>query len=128
MRILVILAAFALSTATAQAQYLNRVAASGKQIKLGFFGSANPDCSSAGDPTVRVTQTPEHGRVSTPAARDFPTFSQSNVRSVCNTRRLPGRVAWYTSQRGFVGTDQVVLEVFYTSGVMRRYHYAIEVR
>ena len=127
MKAVVVMAALFVSTAAAQAQY-TKVAASGKQIHLGFYGSANPDCSSAGDPTVRVTQAPEHGRVNTPAVRDFPTFAQSNIRSVCNTRRLAGRAARYVSQRGFVGTDQVVLEVFYTSGSMRRYHYMINVR
>src|SRR4051794_6852527 len=103
MRALVIVAALAFSTVAAQAQFANRIAASGKQIKLGFFATVNPDCSSTGDPTVRITQAPEHGRVSIPAGRDFPIFSEPNPRTVCNTRRVQGRIASYVSERGFVG-------------------------
>src|SRR5262245_16455557 len=99
MRAFVIVAALVCSTATAQAQYANRIAASGKQIKLSFFAAVNPDCSAMGDPTVRITQDAEHGRVTTPSGRDFPSFSEPNVRTVCNTRRVQGRIVSYTSER-----------------------------
>lgn len=130
MRTLVILAALIFSTAAADAQYYSRskIAASGKQIKLNFFNSTNPDCSSSGDPTVRVAQDPQHGRITTSAARDFPNFSQANVRSVCNTRRVAGRAVHYVSERGYVGTDSALIEIFFTSGHAYRMHYTIQVR
>ena len=130
MRLVVIVAALAFSTAVAEAQYYSRskIAASGKQIKLNFFNSTNPDCSSSGDPTVRIAQEPQHGRILVSAGRDFPSFSQNNVRSACNTRRVAGRAVNYVSERGYVGSDSALVEVFFTSGHAYRMYYTIQVR
>lgn len=65
---------------------------------------------------VRIAQPPEHGRVAIRQTGVFPTFPESNLRSVCNRRRVPGVQATYVSQRGYIGPDFTVLEVLFPAG------------
>jgi hypothetical protein len=101
---------------------------SGKSVKLHFAYSVNPDCSSTGEITARVTQSPQHGRISVTRAQDFPRFPNENVRSICNRRRVPGIAIQYFSQRGFVGSDSVGIEIIYPKGAMQRGTFSVEVR
>jgi hypothetical protein len=114
------------SAATAQAQ--TRTAVAGKPLKLYAAYSANPDCSSAGEVVVRVTQSPRYGRVAIARTGVFPNFPASNSRSACNRRRVPGTVATYVAQRGYTGRDSVSLEVIYPTGQHRQAGYDIAVR
>jgi hypothetical protein len=83
---------FALFSATgAQGQTAVKNVTSGNSLKLSFFNSTNPDCSSRGPSTVRLVRSPEHGRVSFRHSADFP-----SSRSQCHQRRVPG-TALYTS-------------------------------
>lgn len=102
-----------LSFGTAHA---DKVVASGRPLILYQAGATNPDCSSAGVVVLRVAQAPEHGRVSIRQTSLFPRFSDSNLRSVCNRRRVPGVEATYVSQRGYLGPDFVVLEALFPAG------------
>ena len=65
---------------------------------------------------VRIAQPPEHGRVAIRQTGVFPKFPESNLRSVCNRRRVPGVQATYVSQRGYIGPDFTVLEVLFPAG------------
>jgi hypothetical protein len=56
------------------------------------------------------------------------TFRESNVRSVCNTRRVAGTSAHYVSQRGYVGPDSTTVEVIWPSGRLVQMTYNISVR
>jgi hypothetical protein len=124
MRGILVVAGLLLGTVSAQAQYV----AAGKTVKLHFAASVNPDCSNAGTPTVRITRSPEHGRVTQQQTRDFTYFPPSNVRSACNTRRVSGVAIRYTAQRGYVGYDSVGVEIFYTTGRKRSGTFNINVR
>jgi len=121
--------ALALFSATAaQAQSATKYAVSGRPLKLSFFNSTNPDCSTVGRPTIRLIRAPEHGRVTVTQATDFPNFPVSNIRNQCNRRRVAGAAIYYTSQRGFVGTDYVQAEIIFASGNLRQASYTINVR
>jgi hypothetical protein len=128
MKIFVTFAALLFSTMAAHAQSITKYAASGKPVRLDFVYSTNPDCTASGDPTVRITREPDNGRVTAAVNRHFPSFAQSNVRSVCNTRRVSGRYVQYVSRRSFVGTDYVSAEYIFPSGAMTRRNFTIEVR
>ena len=67
-----------------------RYVLSGATVQLGFFCSINPDCTAAGIPTVRITQPPEHGRVTVSRTRGFCYFQRPNPRRACNRRRVEG--------------------------------------
>src|SRR5262245_868774 len=111
-----------LSVSSAQSQTAVKHVIAGNSLKLSFFNSTNPDCSSRGQSTVRITRAPEHGRLSSRTASDFP-----SSRSQCHQRRVPGTAFYYQSQRGFAGTDYVEAEVVFPSGNLRRYSYTINV-
>jgi hypothetical protein len=93
-----------------------KVVASGRPLMLYQASATNPDCTSAGAVVLRVAQGPEHGRVAIRNTGVFPRFSESNIRSTCNRRRVPGVEAIYTSQRGYLGPDTVVLEALFPAG------------
>ena len=113
MRSVLIVVGLLLSMASAQA---DKVVASGRPLQLYRAYSTNPDCTSAGAVVLRVVQPPAHGRVSIRQAGVFPNFPESNPRNVCNRRRVPGVQAIYTSQRGYLGPDSVVLQVLFPAG------------
>jgi len=120
---------FVLWCASASAQWGNPYnVPSGGSVKLGFYASVNPDCTAAGVPTLRITQPPRNGRVVIERTRDFVTFPQSNVRSVCNQRRVQGIMVRYISQRGYVGDDSLSGEMFWPSGTLRSGTVYIRVR
>lgn len=111
-----------LSVTGAQSQTAVRNVISGNPLKLSFFNSTNPDCSSRGRSTIRLIRAPEHGRVNFRQTADFP-----SSRSQCHQRRVPGTAFYYQSQRGFAGTDYVEAEVIFPSGNLTRYSYTINV-
>ena len=113
MRILLIVLGLFLSTSAA---YADKAVASGRPLQLYHAYATNPDCSSAGTVVLRVVQAPEHGRVSVHQTGVFPNFPPSNPRNACNRRRVPGVAATYVSQRGYLGSDFVVLQVLFPAG------------
>ena len=117
-----------LSATSAQAQSTTKYAVSGRPLKLAFANSTNPDCSTVGRPTIRLTRAPEHGRVTITHAADFPNFPVTNIRNVCNRRRVAGAAINYVSQRGFVGTDYVQAEIISVTGDLRVPSFTINVR
>jgi hypothetical protein len=126
MRIPMIFLIFLCSTQAAMAQ--TRTVIAGKPFKLYSAYSTNPDCSSSGDVVIRVVSPPSNGSVSIGRGGVFPTFPESNVRSACNRRRVPGTIATYTARRGYTGPDSVSLEIIYPSGQLRQKSYSLMVR
>jgi hypothetical protein len=124
MRTLIVVALL-LAPAAAHAQ---TTAVSGKPLKLNFANTTNPDCSSAGETVVRLTQAPQHGRVTISRASDFPSFPVGNSRHDCNRRRVAGTKTTYVSQRGYVGTDSVAIEIIFANGATARRFYTIHVK
>jgi hypothetical protein len=117
----------ALSATAVQGRTISKTVATGRPLKLGFFSSVNPDCSSRGRPTIRLTRAPEHGRVTVTQTMDFPNFPASNVRFVCNKSRVAGTAINYVSDRGFVGTDNVQAETIFPDGNSTQRSYTIKV-
>jgi hypothetical protein len=113
MRIVYVVVGLLLSIVSARAE---KLVAPGKPLILYQAWATNPDCTSAGHVVVRIAQAPEHGRVSIRTAAVFPHFPEDNLRSVCNRRRVPGVTATYVSQRGYLGSDLVVLEALFPAG------------
>ena len=112
------------SAATAQ----TRTVVAGKPFKLYQAYETNPDCSSAGDPVIRVSAPPSNGRVSVARGSAFPNFPPSNIRSACNRRRVPATIATYNARRGYTGPDSVSIEVIYASGNTRQQSFNLLVR
>ncbi|MGO4715019.1 hypothetical protein [Bradyrhizobium sp. 2TAF24] len=117
-----------LSTATAHAEFYSKVAASGATIRLYRASSTNPDCSTAGEPIVRLTQSPQHGRIRLARTRVYINFPPNNLRSACNRSGVRGVLVSYVSQRGYTGPDSAAIDVFYPSGNVRQASFDIAVR
>ena len=101
---------------------------SGANRQIDFFASINPDCSPIGMPTVRLIDGPSHGVVTTDRGRDFLTFPASNLRHVCNRRRVAGLKLFYQSETKFFGTDRVRILIVSGSGTEREATYDVRVR
>jgi len=112
----------------AQAQRLTMTAISGKPLKLNFSNSTNPDCGSVGETVVRLTQEPQHGRITISKASDFPSFPKQNVRHACNKKRVAGTQTVYVSERGYLGSDSAGIEIVFASGGTARRSYTINVK
>lgn len=105
-----------------------RTVPSGKNQRIDFLASVNPDCSSPGLPTVRLIEGPSNGVVTTDPAMDFKAFPRGNVRARCNARRVRGLKLLYQSTSEFFGIDRVRLLVISASGGEREATYLINVR
>jgi len=124
----VILAACLLLPGAVQAQHLSLTALSGKPLKLNFSNATNPDCTSVGETVVRLTQAPQHGKVTISKASDFPSFPKKNVRHACNKKRVAGTKTTYMSERGYLGTDAAGIEIIFPTGGTARRSYTINVK
>jgi hypothetical protein len=100
----------------------------GHEVRINWAASVNPDCTSNGQVVMRITQPPQHGRVSIRNAGVFPNFPGSNVRNVCNTHRVRGVEAYYRPEAGYVGFDSVGFETVFPTGTYRQYTANIQVR
>ena len=117
-----------LPATSAQAADQVRTVPSGKNQRIDFFASVNPDCSSIGIPTVRLVEGPSNGVITTDKATDFMAFPRSNVRFKCNAKRLSGLKLFCQSTTEFFGIDRVRLIVISASGGEREATYVIQVK
>jgi hypothetical protein len=125
---LALAAALLLLPCAAQAQHLTMAAVSGKPLKLNFSNATNPDCSSVGETVVRLTQEPQHGRITISKASDFPSFPKKSVRHACNKKRVAGTQTVYVPERGYLGSDSAAIEIIFASGGTARRSYTINVK
>jgi hypothetical protein len=125
-RTAIIIAALLLAPAAAQAQHLTVI--SGQPLKLNFSNSTNPDCTSVGETVVRLTQAPQHGKVTISKASDFPSFPKGNARRDCNKKRVAGTKTVYISERGYLGSDSATIEIIFPTGATARRSYTINVK
>ena len=105
-----------------------RTVAAGHTVQLDFLYSINPDCTSVGFATVRVTEQPKHGKITVENGTGFTIFPQNNPRSECNKTRSDGVIVAYEPEDGYSGQDSINLEVIFASGSLSKRHYAVDVR
>src|SRR5690349_4944331 len=78
------------STQTGKIFYAStKGAATGAKQKIDTVYSIRPDCTSVGYATIRIATPPTHGKLTSEPGEDFPYFKQDNVRSACNTKKVP---------------------------------------
>ncbi len=114
--------------ALAQSPVYYKVVDHGKDVNLGFYYSINPDCSARGFATAAVGSPPQGGQVLSVHSRDFPSFSSTNPRFVCNKRRIEGTKVWYRANPGFRGTDSFVLQIVDANGDPKNFNVQVAVR
>jgi hypothetical protein len=94
-----------------------------KDIRIGVYVNIQPDCTSGPLPTIRLVEPPAHGKV---------TVKKGNVNATnykeCLALSVPAYVAFYHSDKDFLGNDSVLLEVRYPGGKQELQHIVITVR
>jgi hypothetical protein len=109
-------------------QTLIRGASSGEKQKINDFISINPDCTATGIPKISIVTPPAHGTTIVEQGEAYPNFPKDNVRSACNTRKVPAVLLYYQSAPGYTGNDIPVIEVVFPGGGLRHETYTITVR
>lgn len=94
-----------------------------KDIRIGVFVNIQPDCTSGPLPTIRLVEPPAHGKVTVKKGKvDATNYKQ------CLALTAPAYIAFYRSEKGFLGSDSVLLEVRYPGGKQELQHIVITVR
>jgi hypothetical protein len=126
--LIVLSAAGLLGCQTTGDRTVSPVAIAGTPLRLGHFANLNPDCSSIGEPDVRVTKAADHGVVTVRPGEGYTNFVPANPRNHCNFRPTTGVNAIYTAERSCTGADTVVLDIIFPTGEERQFAYNLNVR
>ena len=87
---------------------------SGQKTKMVQNFHIDSNCRHAGYPDIDIVEQPKHGRleiVHQPLVADT-----QGKWPKCDKLKVKGTVAYYTSERGFVGSDRFVLKTPYERG------------
>lgn len=103
-----------------------KVAVNGKPLKVDYYYSLNPDCSSRGATTPRITEAPRHGTVEFREALDFPFFKRDSEQAHCNSKRVPVTSVVYTPSAGYTGPDSFQVYLVFASGNPHVVNYKVE--
>jgi hypothetical protein len=115
------------STSTPANNTLERAALSGVRQNIGHLISLNPDCSYPGKSTVRVITSPSHGEFTMEDGQDYPAYRSDNQRYVCNMKKVPAIMFYYTSNPAYVGPDSVSVQSIGLDGTVSTNTYNITV-
>jgi hypothetical protein len=107
---------------------VSKVATGASRIIIWGGAAIDPDCSEHPGYSLNVVEPPAHGEVKVVAEPLYIAFPAGNPRAACNSRKVPGRQAYYTASPGFSGHDRVVLEGATEDGTMRHVTVDVEVR
>ena len=106
-----------------------RTIASGERQRIDYFYYLNPDCTSAGNATIRIITPPAHGELTTEGGVDYPNFQKENQRYQCNLRKSPVINVSYRSNPGYLGADSASIEVGSPiTAIINSYIYKITVK
>ncbi|MBB6251347.1 hypothetical protein FHS74_001892 [Nitrospirillum iridis] len=96
--------------------------------KLGFFVSLHEDCTVVPGLDIRILTSPTHGTARLQGEKDYPSFPAGNPRASCNKATAPGQQLWYQPAPGFIGTDVVLLQIYWPTGPAQTLTYTITVQ
>lgn len=107
---------------------IERVVASNRTTRLASYGSNSSSCVSGTPPVVQAIAVPASGRVTVRNGMDYPAFPVGHERYACNKRLSKAAKVFYTPARGFVGRDNVTINVNYSSGNVLQRTFDLTVR
>lgn len=91
-------------------------AVSGERTKMDTAMAVKGDCSARVLPELRVLQAPQHGTVDIVHEKMDGRFRGTYAK--CTGKDVQGTAAYYTSKKGFVGNDKVVIRNSYKNGLV----------
>ena len=106
----------------------NRDVFTGSETRIAAMNSVNADCSSGPVPSLRIVTAPKNGEhrleeLTIPVDR-----KTESSRAACNGKPVSAVGIYYKSKAEFTGTDNIVVDVDFRNGTVRRYIYRITVR
>ena len=105
-----------------------KAAFSGVPETFAEFSQVNPDCTSAGRPTVIVTHAASHGSVEIKNdTESYANFPSNNQRYECNKKKFPSVSVVYTAEKSFVGPDKLSIKRVSRFGEVLTQDYVITV-
>jgi hypothetical protein len=114
--------------ALAADQNVERSVVSGGRAQIYGYYAINPDCTTIGDVDVKIVDQPAHGTFIVADTQVFPNFNKDNVRSECNSKKVPGLVGTYAATGSYVGDDKLTVRQIDTFGNETIIHYTIHIR
>lgn len=105
---------------------VSRAAVGSSQIVIWGGAAIDPDCSAHPGSTLTVVAPPAHGEIRVVEEPIYVAFPPGNPRSVCNSKKVPGRQVYYTAAPGYAGHDRVILEGASADGHVR--HVTVDVK
>jgi hypothetical protein len=106
----------------------NREILSDSESRIAAINWVNTDCSSGGIPTVRFVTRPQNGTIRTEETLIPSDRPASDTRSSCNGKPVQALAIFYKPNAGNTGADNVVVDVDFHMGSVRRHTYKITVR
>ncbi|MDQ1186836.1 hypothetical protein [Agrobacterium larrymoorei] len=91
-------------------------ALSGERTKIDWAVAVKGDCSARVIPELRILQAPQHGTVDIVHEKIDGRFHGTYAK--CTGKDVQGTSAYYTSKKGFIGSDKVIVRNSYKDGVV----------
>lgn len=107
---------------------ITRVAAAEQKLRVDFLDVIQPDCSSAGQATVRILDQPQHGTLTIEEGQEFTFFPKDHPNFACNSRKSDGTLVFYQSNQDYLGPDSITLYLIFPLGQASTRHYTIQVK
>jgi hypothetical protein len=101
---------------------------SGSESRIAAMNFVNADCSGGPLPEVRVVTPPSGGDVRMEPIKHTLSRDKKNHRAHCNGKIVDAVAVFYKPKSDFTGADQVVLDVDYKAGAIKRFMFAINIR
>ena len=111
-----------------ETEHVSKAALPGKEIRLWYAQTLDPDCTAHGDMQTDIMEPPKHGQTRISDEPFFGSFPPNNVRYVCNTKKSPGKQVFYVAEADFHGHDKVVFQNSTPDGRIRKWVVDIDVR
>ena len=99
-----------------------------QEAKIDYEIYLNPDCSPRADFFLQLREKPLHGSVRIDLDKNYAAYDNDNQRYKCNLTATQSPSIFYRRNKGFVGKDSFIVEVFEPSGYVRTTHYLIDAR
>jgi len=109
-------------------QRVERAVLKGNEMRLAAPNFLNADCSSGPLPDLSVVSAPRNGTYRTEEAEIPADRPAGNVRAACNGKPVKALAIYYRPKGDFTGGDEMVVDIDYKNGTVRRFDYAITVR
>jgi hypothetical protein len=107
---------------------LNRDVFSGSEVRIAAMNFVNADCSSGPTPDLRIVTTPLNGEIRQEEITMPVSRPPGDPRSTCNGKPVSAVAVFYKSKAEFTGKDNVVIDVDYKTGLVKRFSYQIIAR